>query len=115
MRLDDLVDQPVLDRLVGLHVAVAVHVVVDLPERLAGVLGEDLVEPLADLGDLPGVNWMARGWPLKPAEGWVIRNREFGSDIRLPFAPPVRITAPIDIAMPTQIVCTSGLTHCIMS
>src|SRR3954449_11059172 len=54
MGLDDLVDQPVFDRLVGLHVAVAVHVLVDLLERLAGVLGEDLV------GEAAGVEVVVR-------------------------------------------------------
>jgi len=33
--------------------------------------------------------------------------RPLGSVWRLPCAPAVRISAPIDIAMPQQIVCTS--------
>jgi hypothetical protein len=33
----------------------------------------------------------------------------------LPFAPPVISSAPIDIATPKQIVCTSGLMNCIVS
>ena len=40
---------------------------------------------------------------------------ECGSALRLPCAPPASTTAPIDIAMPTQIVCTSGLMNCIVS
>jgi hypothetical protein len=40
---------------------------------------------------------------------------EWGSALRFPFAPPARTTAPIDIAMPTQMVCTSGLMNCIVS
>jgi hypothetical protein len=38
-----------------------------------------------------------------------------GSAIRLPCAPPASSSAPIDIAIPTQIVCTSGLMNCIVS
>ena len=41
--------------------------------------------------------------------------REFGSDIRFPFAPPERRSEPMLIAMPTQMVCTSGLMNCIVS
>ena len=50
--LDDLVDEAVLGGLVGLEEAVALHVLVDLLERLLGVLGVDLVDPLARLEDL---------------------------------------------------------------
>jgi hypothetical protein len=46
---------------------------------------------------------------------WWIRIFEFGSDMRLPSAPPASSSAPIDIAIPTQIVCTSGLMNCIVS
>ena len=41
--------------------------------------------------------------------------REFGSDMRFPFAPPASRSEPMLIAMPTQIVCTSGLMNCIVS
>ena len=58
---------------------------------------------------------MSVDWPSKPAEGWWIRMRELGSDIRLPFAPPASSSEPIDIAMPTHIVATSGLMNCIVS
>ena len=40
---------------------------------------------------------------------------EFGSDMRLPSAPPASNRAPMDIAIPTQIVCTSGLMNWIVS
>ena len=40
---------------------------------------------------------------------------ELGSAIRLPFAPPARSIAPIDIAIPKQIVATSERTYCIAS
>ena len=54
-------------------------------------------------------------WPWKPPVGWWIRMRELGSAWRLPGAPPARISEPIDIAMPQQIVRTSGLMNRIVS
>ena len=58
---------------------------------------------------------MSEDWPSKPADGWWMRIRLFGSDIRLPVAPPVSSSEPIDIAIPQQIVCTSGFMNCIVS
>ncbi len=54
-------------------------------------------------------------WPWNPADTWWIRIFEFGSDMRLPGAPPASSSAPMLIAIPTQIVCTSGLMNCIVS
>ena len=65
MPLDDLVDQAVLDGLLGLEEAVALHVLVDLLERLAGVLGVDLVDPLARVEDLAGVDLDVRRLALE--------------------------------------------------
>ena len=76
----------------------------DLLQRLPGVLGVDLVDPLARLEDLAGVDLDVRGLPSKPADGWWMRIRLFGSDMRLPSAPPVSSSDPIDIATPQQIV-----------
>ena len=58
---------------------------------------------------------MSVAWPWKLEETWWIRIFALGSAIRLPAAPPASSSAPIDIAMPTQIVCTSGLMNCIVS
>ena len=58
---------------------------------------------------------MSVAWPWKDEETWWIRIFAFGSDMRLPAAPPDRSSAPIDIAMPTQMVWTSGLMNCIVS
>ena len=58
---------------------------------------------------------MSVDWPSKPAEGWWMRMRELGSASRLPLAPPVSSSEPIDIAIPKQIVVTSGLMNCIVS
>ena len=41
--------------------------------------------------------------------------REFGSEKRLPSAPPARISEPIDIAIPQHVVATSGLMKRIVS
>ena len=58
---------------------------------------------------------MSVACPWKPEETWWMRILALGSAIRLPFAPPASSSAPIDIAMPTQIVDTSGLMNCIVS
>src|SRR5690606_37278101 len=52
--LDHLVDDPVLQRLLGGHDEVAVGVAGDLLDVLAGLLGEDLVEEVADPLHLTG-------------------------------------------------------------
>ena len=59
--------------------------------------------------------WMSAGVPRKPPDPWWIITFEFGSTCRLPGAPDARTSAPADIAMPMQYVCTSGLTNCIAS
>ena len=56
MLVDHLVDQAVLDGLVGLEEAVALHVGVNLLDRLTGVVRVDLVDPLADVEDLARVD-----------------------------------------------------------
>ena len=58
---------------------------------------------------------MSVAWPSKPEEGWCIRIRLLGSEERFPFVPPASSSEPIDIAMPTHIVCTSGLMKFIVS
>ena len=58
---------------------------------------------------------MSVAWPWKPEDTWWMRILALGSAMRLPFAPPASSRAPIDIAMPTQMVCTSGLMNCIVS
>ena len=54
-------------------------------------------------------------WPWNPEQTWWIRIFALGSAIRLPFAPPASSSAPMLIAMPTQIVCTSGFTKFMVS
>ena len=43
---------------------------------------------------------MSVDWPWKPDEGWWMSTRAFGSTMRLPAAPPVRISDPADMAIP---------------
>src|SRR6185312_10054108 len=64
--LDDPVDEPVLDGLVGLEEAVALHVAVNLLLGLPGVVGVDLVGALADVEDLAGVDLDVGGLTLEP-------------------------------------------------
>ncbi len=58
---------------------------------------------------------MSVAWPWNPPETWWMRIFEFGVAIRLPSAPPPSSSAPMLIATPTQIVCTSGFMYCIVS
>src|SRR5919202_1983352 len=54
--VDHAIDEAVLRGLAGLEEAVALHVAVDLLLALARVLGVDLVDALARLEDLVGVD-----------------------------------------------------------
>ena len=63
----DAVDEAVLGGLVGLEEAVALHVVMDLLDRLPGVLGVDLVDAPAGLDDLLRVDLDVGRLALEPA------------------------------------------------
>ena len=52
MACDDAVDEPVVDRLLRAEEAVALHVVVDALDRLAGVVRVELVDLTAKAQDL---------------------------------------------------------------
>src|SRR5690606_16671706 len=71
LRGDDLVDDAVLLRLERAQVAVAVHVLRDPFDGLAGVMGQDLVEPLPRVEDLPRLDLDVGGRALAPARGLV--------------------------------------------
>ncbi len=58
---------------------------------------------------------MSVAWPEKPPDTWWIRIFELGRAIRFSAAPPASSSAPMLIATPTQMVCTSGLMYCIVS
>ena len=65
------VDHAVGLGLLAAHEVVAIRVHLDLLDRLAGVLGEDLVEPVAGVEDLPRVDLDVGGLALerRPAAG----------------------------------------------
>ena len=113
---DDLVDDAVLLCFVGRHVVVALHVLRDLVDRLVRVLGDDLLQaPLeADRLAWPGSRCRCPGPGSRRIPGgsgsW-----QFGSAVRFPSVPDARRSAPIDIAIPTHVVATSGLMNCIVS
>ena len=71
MVLDDAVDDVVLRRLLGAHEVIVLGVLGDLLERLPGVLGDDLVEALADVDDLARVDLDVRRLALEPARDLV--------------------------------------------
>ena len=58
---------------------------------------------------------MSVACPRNPAEPWWIMIFALGSDMRLPAAPPASRIAPMLMAIPKQMVCTSGLMNCIVS
>jgi hypothetical protein len=74
-----LVNQAVLAGGLGALEVVALGVARDRLEGLAGVLGEDLVEALAQVRISRGMDVDVRAWPWKPPSGWWIITREFGS------------------------------------
>ena len=59
---------------------------------------------------------MSAAWPPGPCgvHTWWIRIFALSRAIRLP-CELTSSSAPLDIAIPTQIVCTSGLMNCIVS
>jgi hypothetical protein len=61
---DHVVDQTVLYGLFGGHETIAIQILVDLFDRLAGVLGVDLVQPLAKVEDLLRLDLDVRGRSL---------------------------------------------------
>src|SRR3954454_5355584 len=65
--LEHGVDETVIARILARHEAVAVGVLGDLLDRLAGVLGQDLVQPLARVDDLARVDVDVRRLALDAA------------------------------------------------
>jgi ATP-dependent Clp protease protease subunit len=68
-----MVHQPKFPRPVGGEELIALQGVLDLLDRLPGVLHVDLIETLADIQDLLGVNHDVRGLPLEAA-GWLVNH-----------------------------------------
>ena len=87
-----------------------------LLDRLAGVVGEDLVEQVAHAQDLLGLDLDVGGLAAAaPPYGWWSRTRACGRARRLPLVPAASSTAAADAAWPKQIVAMSGLMNCIVS
>jgi hypothetical protein len=59
------VDQAIVGGFVAGHEAVAVSILVDLFHRLAGALGEDLVQALAQVQDFLGLDFDVRSLALR--------------------------------------------------
>src|SRR5262245_3314431 len=77
-RLDDLPDDPVLERFLGRHPVVAVGVLRHALQRLAGGLGDRAVQPLARLQDLLGLAADLGGLPAHAAERLVDHETRVG-------------------------------------
>ncbi|MNW04327.1 hypothetical protein D3C71_2004060 [compost metagenome] len=59
--------------------------------------------------------WMSEAWPSAPPSGWWIITSLLGRAKRLPLAPAVSRNAPMEAAIPTQMVETSALMNCMVS
>src|SRR5436190_22047188 len=86
--LDHFVDQAVLDRLLGADEAVAIGVVLDPIERLARVIGEDLLEAALEVEDLPRTDIDVRGLPAEAG-----RPRLVDQDLRVREGAPLALRA----------------------
>ncbi len=83
---------------------------------LAGVEGEDLVDLLAQLEQLAGVDLDVGRLALHALRpGLVDQHPAVGEHVRLPALPAASSTAAIEAAWPMQKVATSGLMYCIVS
>ena len=80
---DDLVDHPVVTRFLGTHEEVALGVVLDAIGILTRALDEDVVELLADLDDLAGVDFDVRRLPLESAGRLMNHDPRIGQRIPL--------------------------------
>jgi hypothetical protein len=108
---DHAVDDPVGQGLLGAQVGVALEVARDLRERLAGVLGDDLLELPPEREHLTRLDLDVVTSPSKPPETWLSKILACGRATCFPLVPPRTISAPIPIALSTHIVITSGLTN----
>src|SRR5207302_5342379 len=93
---DDLVDEAVSPGLLGVHEVVALGVTVDDLELLAGVLGEDLVQPVAQEERLAGVDLDVGGLAAEAARHLVDEHPRVRQAVAHPRGAPARMSAPID-------------------
>jgi len=95
------------------HEKVPVGVLLDLLHALARVVHEDAVELLAHPQDLLGLDVDVGGLALHAAQRLVDHDaRVRQARKRLPLAPAHSSSAPIEAALPMQIVEMAGFTYC---
>ncbi len=83
MAFHDAVDEAELHGLLGRQELVALHGLFDAGERLAAVVGVDLVEPAARREDLAGVDFDVRRIGAEMADGEVAVAERIGAICRL--------------------------------
>ena len=112
-----LIDDAIGDGFVGLEPEVAVAVLVDLFDGLAGVLGHDFVHALAEAEHFLGFDGEVGGGALHDAadEGLVEHDAALGRAERLPAVPEASSQAPMEAARPRQVVATSQRRNCMVS
>ena len=115
-RLEDPVDEAVVDAPPGRHEPVAVDVLAS-PARRPGPSGGAMISAICRVS--PSTSWprsgcprACRGSPRSPGGSSPSRSAARSA---CPGAPPARIMAAADMPIPKQIVRTSGLTCCIAS
>jgi hypothetical protein len=88
---------------------------VDLPVGAPGVVGVELVEPGAQRERLAGMDLDVGALALEAAAGLVDEHPPVGQRRALAGGGAASSSAPIDIAIPQHVVCTSGAMNCIVS
>ncbi len=105
---EHVIDKPILYGIWCGEVIVAVGVFHDALQGLTGVANEDVVDATAQAQDFACGDLDIGSLTFCPTERLMDQHG-------LPFVPAVSSTAPILMAMPTQMVETSGLIHCMVS
>jgi len=70
--LDNLIDQTIVTSLGGAHDAVALDIALDGLDRLSGMVGEDLIEPLTKTEDLFSGNLDIGRLTGDSTRGWLV-------------------------------------------
>ena len=113
-RLDDLVDQPVVARLLRRHEAVAIDVLQHIPHGWR--VWRAMISAIRRVIESTSRAWiwMSAGVP-RAGRALVDHHLRVRERKALSGSATARIIAAADIPIPTQIVRTSGLTYCIAS
>ena len=114
-RLDDLVDQAVVERPPAVRI-LSRSMSCGPPRASCRSARPHLLQLRAHPEDLVGRDLDVAGLAAGAlVDGWWIRIGQFGSAIRLPGVPAARMTAAAEAAWPMQTVWMSGLMNCIVS